>query len=80
MEPVIGKGALVIVDSRPAGAKSGLYLVAVGDELLPRRVTRLPSGVADLVADADSRWRYTLPSDPAEAPELYRIVWSGRAF
>ncbi len=78
MEPVIGKGAVVIVDSRPAAAKSGLYLVAVGDELLPRRVTRLPDGSADLVADADTRWRYSLPAE--DGPELYRIVWAGRAF
>jgi hypothetical protein len=78
MEPAIGKGALVIVDSRPAPPKTGLYLVAVGDELLARRLQRLPGGNADLIADADPRWRYALPNEPGSDLELYRIVWAGQ--
>ena len=33
MAPVIGKGAFVVVDARVQSAKTGLYLVIVGDEL-----------------------------------------------
>ena len=79
MEPVIRKGSLVIVDARPAGPKTGVYLVAVGDELLARRVNRLPGGNTDLVADADPRWHYSLPPEPGGDLELYRIVWAGQA-
>ena len=80
MEPVIGKGAFVIVDTRPAKPRTGLYLVGVGDELLARRLSRLPDGNAELIADADPRWRYALPAEPAAELELYRIVWAGQKF
>lgn len=78
MEPVIGKGAQVIVDSRPAPPRTGLYLVGVGDELLARRLTRLPDGRAELIADADPRWRYVLPAEASPELELYRIVWTAQ--
>jgi hypothetical protein len=79
MAPLIGKGALLIVDTRPARPRSGIYLVSVGDELLPRRLSRLPSGSADLIADADPRWHFPLPEPQDGGPELYRIVWAGQA-
>lgn len=75
MAPAIGKGAFLVVDARRARAKTGLYLVVVGDELLPRRLNRLPDGTAELIADADSRWRFAVGE---EAVELYRIVWVGQ--
>ena len=78
MAPAIGKDALVIVDMRPATLRTGIYLVGVGDELLARRLSRLPGGAAELIADGDARWRYALPSEPGEL-ELYRIVWAGQA-
>ncbi|RYE09965.1 MAG: hypothetical protein EOP22_06850 [Hyphomicrobiales bacterium] len=79
MAPLIGKGTLLIVDTRPARTlRTGLYLVNVGDELLPRRLNRLPGGNAELIADADPRWHYQLPEPPEPGPELYRIVWSGQ--
>ena len=78
MAPLIGKGTLLIVDTRPTRPKTGIYLVGVGEELLPRRLNRLPGGSADLVADADPRWRYALPEPPDPGPELYRIVWAGQ--
>lgn len=78
MAPLIGKGTLLIVDTRPARPKTGIYLVEVGDELLPRRLSRLPGGSADLIADADPRWRYALPEPPEASPGLYRIVWAGQ--
>jgi hypothetical protein len=76
MAPLIGKGASVIVDVRPGKPRTGVYLVAVGEELLARRLNRLPGGAAELVADADPRWRYAMT---AEADlELYPIVWVGQ--
>ena len=72
MAPTIGKGAFVVLDARMQSAKTGLYLVAVGDELLPRRLHKLPDGTAELIADADPRWRY------AGEAEMYRIVWVGQ--
>jgi hypothetical protein len=78
MAPAIGKDALVIVDMRPATLRTGIYLVGVGDELLARRLSRLPGGAAELIADGDARWRYALPAEPGEL-ELYRIVWAGQA-
>lgn len=78
MAPLIGKGSLLIVDTRPANPRTGLYLVGVGDELLPRRLSRLPDGSADLIADADPRWHYALPAAAERGPELYRIAWAGQ--
>lgn len=77
MSPLIGKGAFVIVDIRPAKSRSGIYLVGVGDELLARRLRRLPDGRNELVADADSGWRFELPADTSELV-LNRIVWAGQ--
>jgi phage repressor protein C with HTH and peptisase S24 domain len=76
MEPMIGKGAAVIVDARSGPTRTGIYLGAVGDELLARRLNRLPDGRAELIADADARWRYGLGE---AAVELYRIVWVGQS-
>jgi hypothetical protein len=76
MEPVVRKGAFVIVDIRPGKPKTGIYLVGVGDELLARRLNRLPGGSTDLIADADPRWRYSLPAEP-DGLDLFRIVWAG---
>ena len=55
MAPAIGKDALVIVDMRPATLRTGIYLVGVGDELLARRLSRLPGG-----GGADRRRRCAL--------------------
>src|SRR3569623_1794706 len=74
MAPAIGRGAFLVLDARPQAARTGLYLVAVGDELLPRRLNRLPDGTSELVADADPRWRFTV----GEAVEMFRIVWVGQ--
>ena len=75
LAPAIGKGAFLVIDARRHPPRTGLYLVAVGDELLPRRLNRLPDGVSELVADADPRWRYVLGADEVE---MYRIVWVGQ--
>ena len=72
MAPAIGKGAFLVLDVRRQPPRTGLYLVAVGDELLPRRLQRLPDGTAELIADADPRWRF------AGEAEMYRIVWAGQ--
>jgi phage repressor protein C with HTH and peptisase S24 domain len=77
MEPLIRKGTFVIVDARETVLRTGVYLVEVGDELLPRRLSRLPGGASELIADADPRWRYALPAD--SGPALHRIVWAGQA-
>lgn len=77
MAPLIGKGTLLIVDTRPAKPRTGLYLLSVGDELLPRRLSRRPDGTADLIADADPRWHYALPETDG-GPDLHRIVWAGQ--
>jgi phage repressor protein C with HTH and peptisase S24 domain len=79
MEPLIGRGTFVIVDGRETALRTGVYLVEVGDELLPRRLSRMPGGSSELIADADPRWRYVLPADAAQGPALHRIVWAGRA-
>jgi len=75
MAPVIGKGAAVLVDMRTAPLRTGLYCVAIDNELLVRRLQRLPGGVSELVADADPRWRFVL----GQAVEMYRVVWVGQA-
>jgi hypothetical protein len=74
MAPAIGKGAFLVLDGRRAASRTGLYLVAVGEELLPRRLHRLPDGTSELIADADPRWRFVV----GEAVEMYRIVWVGQ--
>lgn len=74
MAPLIGKGAMVMVDARPAPPRTGVYLVGVGEELLARRLARMPDGSAELIADADPRWRYRVEGEV----ELYRIVWVGQ--
>lgn len=74
LAPVIGKGAFLVLDARTAPPRTGLYLVAVGDELLARRLNRLPDGTAELIADADPRWRFTM----GDGVEMYRIVWVGQ--
>lgn len=74
MAPAIGKGAFLVLDARRLPPRTGLYLVAVGDELLPRRLNRLPDGTSELIAEADPRWRFVV----GEAVEMYRIVWVGQ--
>ena len=76
MAPAIAKGAFVVIDTRAAKPRTGLYLVGVEDELLVRRLNRLPDGSAELIADADARWRYPAPAEL----EMYRIVWAGQRF
>lgn len=72
--PALPRGALVIVEPVAAGAlRSGLHLVELGDELLPRRVNRMPAGGFELVADADLTWRYPVPAD--DPPPFHRILW-----
>ena len=76
MAPAISKGAFVVIDRRQGKPRSGVYLVAVDDELLVRRLNRLPNGSAELIADSDPRWRYPVPAEL----ELYRVVWAGQRF
>lgn len=78
MSPTLPKGAGVIVDRRAdQPLRSGLYLTILGDELLPRRLYRLPNGVLELVADADPNWRFPVPTE--NPPPLHRIVWSAQS-
>lgn len=72
LAPAIANGAFLVLDVRQQPPRTGLYLVAVGDELLPRRLQRLPDGTTELIADADPRWRF------AGEAEMYRIVWAGQ--
>lgn len=76
MAPAIGKAAFVVVDGRTLPVRTGLYLVVVGEELLARRLSRLPDGTAELIADADPRWRYVV--EDGAGVQLYRIVWVGQ--
>lgn len=76
MAPAIGKGAFLVLDARKLPLRTGLYLVAVGDELLPRRLHRLPDGTAELISDADPRWTFVVGE--RDAVELYRIIWVGQ--
>lgn len=77
MAPLIPVGAAVILDTRPGPKRrSGMYLVEAGEELLPRRLNRLPKGEFELVAD-NSSWRYNLGAD--DDPVMWRIVWAARA-
>lgn len=78
MEPLVAKDAFLIVDARPAPLRSGVYVIAVGDELLARRLHRLPDGRAELVADAQPAWRFSLPGDGSEGMMLCRVVWCGQ--
>lgn len=75
MAPAIGKGATVLVEGRAGPLRTGLYCVVIDDELLVRRLQRLPGGVNELVADADPRWRFVL----SEEVEMYRVVWVAQA-
>ena len=65
MAPRLPKGAAVLIDLRPTGLRSGIYLVEAGDELLARRLRRLPDGSAELVADNDPAWRFPVPAGDA---------------
>ena len=76
MAPAIGKGAFVVVDARALPPRTGLYLVVVGEELLARRLSRLPDGTSELIADAIPRWRFVV--EGGGEVELYRIVWVGQ--
>jgi len=71
MAPAIRNGATVLVEGRAGWLRTGLYCVVIDDELLVRRLQRLPGGVNELVADADPRWRFVL----SEEVEMYRVVW-----
>jgi len=50
--------------------------VVVGEELLARRLSRLPDGTSELIADAIPRWRFVV--EGGGEVELYRIVWVGQ--
>lgn len=80
MAPTIEKGAFLVVDIRPANPRAGLYTVKVGDELVARRLHRMPDGRSELVASADAAWRFSLPVDAGAngALQLRRIVWVGQ--
>jgi hypothetical protein len=77
MAPVVGQGALVVVDIRPARPRSGLYLVDLGDELAVRRLAVMPGQRYELTADALPNWRAPLPEGGGN---LGRVVWAGQAF
>lgn len=76
MAPRISVGSIAIVDMREQPLRSGFYLARLGEELLARRLYRMPDGNFELVADADGNWRYQL--QPAALPELRPIVWAGQ--
>jgi phage repressor protein C with HTH and peptisase S24 domain len=77
MAPEVPRGAMVLVDTRPAPRRSGLYMVAVGDELLARRLHRLPGGEEELVADAQPAWRFRISAEANDGLVLHRIFWCG---
>lgn len=77
MAPSIRKGAMLIVDIRPAKIRSGLYLLWDGEEHLARRLMRSPRGTAELLADASPAWRYPAPEE-ADGRHLARVVWWGQ--
>jgi hypothetical protein len=77
MSPMIGKGATVLVDIGRGALRSGVYLVGLDEELVARRLQRMPGGKLELVADHDPKWRYELhPGDP-DVLTIHRIVWAG---
>lgn len=78
MEPLIGKGATVLVDIRPGALRLGVYLVGLDDEQVARRVSKLPGGRMELIADGDPKWRYDLQERDRDMLTLHRIVWTGR--
>jgi len=78
MRPLVLKGAMVIVDTRPQPVRSGIYLVGVGDELLVRRLVRLPDGGAELAADLFPASRFSLPGEAAAGLLLHRVIWAGQ--
>lgn len=81
MAPLLGKGAVVFVDTRPSKPRSGLYLAQINDELLARRLQAMPGNSLELVADANPRWHYAISgNDPTDLAKLgvHRIVWAGQ--
>lgn len=76
MAPRLGRGALVLLDARPAQPRSGVVLLE-GEELLARRLYRMPDGAFELTADGDPNWRFR--TDRLDhLPQMHRIVWAGQ--
>lgn len=84
MAPMIPKGSLVIVETKPAKVRSGVYVIEIGEELLARRLQLLPGDAGELVADGDPRWRFSVSwagtGDSRDLGKLglHRVVWAGQ--
>lgn len=77
MAPRLGRGALVVLDAQPQKQlRSGVVLLE-GDELVARRLYRMPDGYFELLADGDANWRYRT-NRLDQLPPLHRIVWGGQ--
>lgn len=76
MAPMVGRGAMVLLDTRPVAPRSGLVLLE-GEELLARRLYRMPDGAFELTADGDPNWRFRTDALD-QLPPLHRIVWGGQ--
>ena len=76
MAPLVRAGAFLVVDTRPAKPRSGVYLIEAGDELVARRLSLMPGGRLELTADGIPNWRLSL--DAGEMTVLHRVVWAGQ--
>jgi len=76
LAPRLPRGAMAVVDIRPAPLRSGDYLVGLEEGFVARHLISLPGGKRELVADT-LPWRLDL--DGATLPAgTHRIVWHGQ--
>ena len=78
MEPVIGDGDLVMIDTAETQPREAIFAVALGEELFVKRLARRPHGI-DLLSENPHYPPMVLEGpDLADLQIIGRVVWIGR--
>lgn len=77
MEPVLSDGDTIMVDTRSAPVREGIYVLRMDDALMVKRVAPAPGGRLSIRSD-----NTFYPSFPDVAPDAVqlvgRVIWAGR--
>ena len=78
MEPVIGDGDLVMIDTSDTQPREAIFAVALGEELFVKRVARRAHGI-DLLSENPHYPPMVLEGPDLEELQIIgRVVWIGR--
>ena len=80
MEPTLADGDDVIVDTSDGNARlrDGIYVLRADDQLLVKRLARVPSKSGLIVHSDNSSYPSWEPQHRAEIDIVGRVLWFGR--